>query len=335
MEKILKAKRRFFRKEKNIFLDTVEEKLKEYGYEYQRKSFGKIIKSINLETKCDNPDFIFIAHYDTGTITHFWYNWLVKFFGHNVLLKIFSKIVSIIHISFLLPFAILLAMFLFVNFNFIFWVLCILIFSFFIPNKNNFDDNTSGVIALLLLAKKVKGNGVDNVKFIFVDNEEKGLFGSRAHRKYLEEEQLIFFNSKIIGIDCVGKDEIPLIVKYAKSRFAEHLQREIKNEFGTCTSVKTDLPHSDAFSFADKYAALDISFVSKAVISSGYYIRKVHTSKDNEIDLNKIEKFTNALANVIKDRNAEKLKTAFSNVIKNNNLDELTNAIANAFKDKN
>ena len=37
MDKILELQRRFFRKEKNKFLDTVEEKLTGYGYEFERK----------------------------------------------------------------------------------------------------------------------------------------------------------------------------------------------------------------------------------------------------------------------------------------------------------
>ena len=49
----------FFREEKNQFLEVVEEQLTEYGYESERKSFEKIVKSVNLETKCDKPEFIF------------------------------------------------------------------------------------------------------------------------------------------------------------------------------------------------------------------------------------------------------------------------------------
>jgi len=44
IDKILEVQRRFYRKEKNRFLDAVEEKLTEYGYEFERKKFGRIIK---------------------------------------------------------------------------------------------------------------------------------------------------------------------------------------------------------------------------------------------------------------------------------------------------
>jgi len=172
--------------------------------------------------------------------------------------------------------------------------------SMLFPNKKNFDDNTSGVIALLKLAKKLKDNGINNVKFLFVDNEEWGLFGSKAHRKYLEKEKLILPHCKIISLDCVGGEgEIPLIMRNGKSEYAEFFQTEIQKEFELCKSVKMALPSSDNYSFR-KYGAFNISFVKRAKIPVGYYIPNIHSSKDSKIDLHKIEKLTDTLTNVIK-----------------------------------
>ncbi|MCL2502031.1 MAG: M28 family peptidase, partial [Bacteroidales bacterium] len=195
MEKILEIQRRFFRKEKNQFLHAVEEKLTEYGYEWERKSFGKIVKSVNLETKCDRPEFIFIAHYDTGAIVPFWLSWLSKLLGVNsiastaaivILMLILSKTSAYWHVI-----------------SYLYIIFRVSFLSFLIPNKKNLDDNTSGVIALLELAKRCKENGINRAKFIFVDNEEWGLFGSRAHAKYFKRERLISPRCKIISIDCV------------------------------------------------------------------------------------------------------------------------------------
>ena len=295
MEKILKIQRRFFRNEKNQFLDTIEEKLTEYNYEFERKFFNNIFKSVNLETKCDKPDFIFIAHYDTGTIIPFWINWLTKLVGMNniVLVMIFlyflQEIIANTHSKIS---------------SVIFAIICISLLSIFIPNKKNFDDNTSGIIALLELAKKFKKNGIDNVKFIFADNEEFGLIGSNAHKKYLEKEQLIPSHCKVISIDCVGgKGEMPLIVQNSKSEYAKIFQREIQKEFELCQSINTIIPFSDNYSFR-KYGALNISFASRAVVSSGYYIPNVHSIKDDKIDLDKIEKLTNILVKIINNINS-------------------------------
>jgi hypothetical protein len=40
--------------------------------------------------------------------------------------------------------------------------------------------------------------------------------------------------------------------------------------------------------------------VNKAVIPSGYSISKIHSYHDNFIDLHKIEKLTDVLANIVK-----------------------------------
>jgi len=298
MDKILEIQRRFFRKEKNKFLDTVEEKLTEYGYEFERKQFGNIIKSVNLETKTEQPpEFIFMAHYDTGPTIPFWLSWVMKLFGHNHLLLMcifmwllfrFASTVDI-HSCYYISFDITLRTLIMLTFLII-----------LIPNKKNFDDNTSGVISLLSLAKKCKENGIENVKFVFVDLEEVGLFGSREHKRYLEKEKLISSNCKIISIDCVGGvAKFPLIVRNSKSDYAKLFHDEIQKEFEDCKSIHSFIPFSDNYSFT-KYGALNISFVNKAIVPGGYSLPNVHSSNDVHLNLPRIEKLTDTLLNIVK-----------------------------------
>ena len=293
MDKLLELPRRFFRKEKNRFLDTVGENLAESGYDFERINFGSIIKSINLETKSVQPEFVFMAHYDTGTIMPFWFSWLLKIFGVNnqwlmiIIMCFFINLLSILgnfHISF----------------NIAYWIIFISFFIIVVPNKRNFDDNTSGVIALLSLAGKCKENNIDNVKFIFIDNEELGLFGSRAHRKYMEKMKTISPDSKIISLDCVGVGKTPLIIKNSKSKYESILFKNVKDEFELCKIIKMIMPLSDNFSFR-KYGALNISFADKAIIPFGYSLSKIHSSKDNFINLQQIERLTDVLINFIKE----------------------------------
>lgn len=291
MEKLLKMQRRFFRKEKNKFLDAVEEKLIEYGYESERKEFKGILKSVNLETKSAQPDLIFIAHYDTGTIMPFWISWLMKLCGINnqilmlIPLFIFFVLLSGLGIQY-------------IAFQILYLIFALSFLFILIPNRKNLDDNTSGVIALLSLAKKCKENNINNVKFIFVDNEELGLIGSDVHRKYLEKKRLIFPHSKIISIDCVGFGDFPIIIRNSKSDYEPLFYNELQNKFGVCKSIKMVLPCSDNYSFK-RYGALNISFVNKAIVPSGYYIPRIHSPKDNSIDLNKIESLTDVLVSVV------------------------------------
>jgi Zn-dependent M28 family amino/carboxypeptidase len=63
-----------------------------------------------------------------------------------------------------------------------------------VPKSNGFNDNTSGVVSLLLLIK----NKFDNVEIVFTDREETGFVGAE---EYLEETKNILMN---INVDVVG-----------------------------------------------------------------------------------------------------------------------------------
>lgn len=297
MQKILTIKKRFNRSSKIKFLNIIKGKLNEYGYEYEEKKFWRILTSINLETKNDNPEYIFIAHYDTGTIMPFWMNWLMKLIGINRQFLMIFLLIGFINVF--IPFV--------ENYQPIIGeILSALIFIplllMLIPNSKNYDDNTSGVITLLKLAKQLKNKGIQNVKFIFVDNEELGLFGSAAHKRYLKQKNLISNACKVISIDCVGgSGEIPLIIRNSKSDYEEIFRKAIEKEFNECKTVNMLLPASDNFSFKE-YGAINISFVDKTIIPNGYYIKDIHSYKDKAIDLDKIDRLCNTLTEIINEK---------------------------------
>jgi phosphoribosylamine--glycine ligase len=119
----------------------------------------------------------------------------------------------------------------------------------------------------------------------------------------LEKENLISPNCKIISIDCVGGvAKFPLIVRNSKSDYAKLFHDEIQKEFEDCKSIHSFIPFSDNYSFT-KYGALNISFVNKAIVPGGYSLPNVHSSNDVHIDLNRIEKLTDALMNIVKKEN--------------------------------
>lgn len=304
MEKILQLQQRLKRKDKNIFLDAVEEKLTEYGYEFERIRLGRIVKSVNLETKSSQPDYIFMAHYDTPTRLPSWILWLMKFCGQNNQFLMIGLIALLFFVFFaiveLAPalFSIEAEMISIIIIGLAYIILIISFIPVLIPNKNNFDDNTSGVIALLSLAKKCKEQGIENVKFVFVDTEEIGLFGSRAHRRYLEREKLISRNCKVISLDCVGAGDFPVVIRNSKSSYAASLHNALQETFADAKSIRMIMPMSDNFSFT-KYGAINISFMNKAIIPTGYYIPNIHSAKDDKVDLDKIEKLTDTLAGYI------------------------------------
>jgi hypothetical protein len=73
-------------------------------------------------------------------------------------------------------------------------------------NKNNANDNTSGVVSVLEMARTMPEHLRDRVCFVLFDLEEAGLIGSSSFRK---KHKKTTDNQIILNLDCVGDgDEI-------------------------------------------------------------------------------------------------------------------------------
>ena len=68
-------------------------------------------------------------------------------------------------------------------------------------NKNNYNDNTSGVATVLSVLDRVDANNRDKVAFILFDNEEKGKKGAKA---YFKDHKDFMSDKLLINFDCVG-----------------------------------------------------------------------------------------------------------------------------------
>ena len=71
-------------------------------------------------------------------------------------------------------------------------------------NKNNANDNTSGVITLLEIARTLPENQRHKVCFVLFDLEEAGLIGSASYRKIHKKET---DQQLILNLDCVGEGD--------------------------------------------------------------------------------------------------------------------------------
>ena len=90
-------------------------------------------------------------------------------------------------------------------------------------NKNNANDNTSGVITLFKGAFALEPGKKSNVAFIFFDNEEKGLLGSFAFKKRYKE---IARSKLVFNFDSVGNgDQLYLFYPPAIQNTPELLAR--------------------------------------------------------------------------------------------------------------
>lgn len=97
-------------------------------------------------------------------------------------------------------------------------------FSFYLWSDKyiQYDDNTSGLVACILLAELLL-NYKDIIKLVFFDNEEKIRKGSEEFIK--NNSELIIDRLKVLNLDCVGRG------KHIAISFSEGKILKRKNEF--------------------------------------------------------------------------------------------------------
>lgn len=165
-------------------------------------------------------------------------------------------------------------------------IVTLLILMFIGPaNKTNLNDNTSGVVTLLELYDKLTEEQRKECAFVFFDNEEKGLIGSsyfnKKYKKLMKDRFLVNF-------DCVGDGDF-VFIHYNKN--AKDKKETITNCFSE--NEKKVLLNSNGFS---QYSSDQIWFKNAIGVATlkynktlGYYLDKIHTSKDTNLDEKNIE----------------------------------------------
>lgn len=153
-------------------------------------------------------------------------------------------------------------------------------------NPHTANDNTSGVLTVLLLAKKMKDK--PGVAFVLFDNEEKGLFGSQAFIKAHPQAARRF----LVNLDCVGDGDTLLYtgmkvgMRMPQAKRLLAAMERIAPEYGM-RAVSGEFPKwiypSDQmlFSRGTAFAALK----GKRIL----YMDRIHTAKDTVLEERNIE----------------------------------------------
>lgn len=82
----------------------------------------------------------------------------------------------------------------------VYWIFLLLLI-FGPANKTNVNDNTSGVVTLLEIARTLPENQRHKVCFVLFDLEEAGLVGASSYRK---KHKKATDNQLVLNLDCVG-----------------------------------------------------------------------------------------------------------------------------------
>ena len=296
-------------KQKTEFIEYLTNRVISYGYKpeniHVEERFKWIFKTRNIIVgNPDNAKIYLTAHYDTCAVS-FLPNFM---FPTNPFFYIISQVILVFLVCFIawwfmVPFA------LFVEnpnaciYSFMF-ALIVMQFqlTYGIKNKHNANDNTSGVLTLLCIMKRLPPNIRNKVCFVFFDNEEKGLLGSIffAQKHHHSQKRLL------INFDCVGDGDNVLLVSKKSAReskifplltksFEKSVKhRDIKLLFKKAFPLR--LP-SDQMCF-DKGIA--VATLKKKWFAR--YCARIHTRFDTKCDMDNIEYLSDAIIKFLKER---------------------------------
>ncbi len=339
----MKQKIRFTNDQKTGAIDEIKTTMLNYAVEMkitEGKNRNVYSKGIN------DADIIFMAHYDTPlstnekaylikTISRFWaaliaVAWIcmAKFLyiiGNSIVkewLKHGKRMAVSLFIASILTTIIFII-------GFIILVFVSTKVALLFPRKinvNNYNDNTSGIIGIFKIAEALVGTENKNVGFIFFDNEEKGLKGSKS---FVSENKLNA--SLIVNLDCIAtknaidgihvfrkKDKISSnIIDSALSIYENSTSNKVqihtyKRIFSKLKLININsifngyLGGSDFMNFKN-YNVLSVTRCDIKFLS-GYYIPFVHSSKDTEANSSpdEIIRIANTMVEIVKDFNLKK-----------------------------
>lgn len=166
-------------------------------------------------------------------------------------------------------------------------------------NKNNANDNTSGVVTVLEIAKTLPENLRDQVCFVLFDLEEAGLIGSSS---YFKSHKSAAQNQIVLNLDCVGDgDEIlffpnkKLIKDHGKMAW---LCRAVGHYGKKSITVKHKgfrYYPSDQRHFP--YGVGIAAFRRKKLL--GHYCSRIHTKKDTVLETTNVNILRAAIITLI------------------------------------
>lgn len=161
-------------------------------------------------------------------------------------------------------------------------------------NKNNANDNSSGVAALFEIMERLPEERRDKAAFILFDNEEKGLKGSKAFAKAHAE---IKQNKMIINLDCVGDGENIMLSANKQTREMPAfsvLDDAMKQQSGRIyhmNKLEKCIYNSDQKNFK---CGIAVCACRKSKFC--YYFDKIHTNKDVVCDQKNLDFIADGLA---------------------------------------
>ena len=283
-------------KQKQKFIKWLKKHLDEHDYkldeQHYKKGRGRNLIVGNPET----AEIILTAHYDTppnalfpmsiivGSIPMYILGQIFIFFPIILVLWLLQRAVS----AFFGDLGIWSEMMPFFWSEISLWALIVLFLWFFqmimgFANRKNANDNTSGVAVLLSLLEDLPRERRSIVCFVFFDEEEKGLVGSKFFNKSYHEK---IRSKPVINFDCVAHGQHLMFItrkEFKESRFYEILA-EVTAGKALIKEAKKYVYPSDQLVFKK---SVGVAALNKMPVV-GYYLSRLHSRFDREFNVDNI-----------------------------------------------
>ena len=162
-------------------------------------------------------------------------------------------------------------------------------------NRNNANDNTSGVVTLLETMTALPEALRSEVCFVLFDLEEAGLVGSAVYRKLHKDATE---NQVVLNMDCVGHGDVIQIVPVKKAKEDQILLDKLSAVCGKTGNKELRLRSkgfyqgsSDHKNFPKGVAIMAFQY-KKGI---GLYCGRIHTWRDKILDTENVSLLRNAL----------------------------------------
>ena len=292
--------------QKNAFISDVTEYVKSHDYAVRVEENKRGIRNIVIGN-LNSAKYLITAHYDTpasiGLPNFIVPNNPVLFFGIQLLVVSLLLGVSFgvgvvayqftknDSVSYLIGYFAYLALFLLMIKG--------------PANRNNANDNTSGVVTVLEILSKLPQKLRSDVCFVLFDKEEGGLIGSaifrKTHKKTTE-------NMIVLNLDCVGDGDVIQLTPIKNARIDQVLLNDLAGICGNTGDKELRLRSkgfyggsSDHKNFPKGVAIM--AFHHKPVI--GLYCGRIHTWRDTVLDETNVQILSNALISFLDARNTQ------------------------------
>ena len=272
------------KQQKQEFRDAVQSYLSQFGYSASVEKGSLGCRNMVIGDP-ETAQYLITAHYDTCarlpipnliTPCNFW-----AFLGYQLVVMLLMLLVPAI------PGA--LAGLLAGSFDvgYYVWFLCVWAVIALVmigpANKHNANDNTSGVVTLLEIARSLPESQRGKVCFVLFDLEEAGLIGSAAYRKAHKKAS---DSQLVLNLDCVGDGDH---IRFFPTKKLEKDRKKLTSLYKAWGyfGKKDVLVHEKGFSvYPSDQANFPYGVGICALRKKGktLYLSRIHTPKDTILE---------------------------------------------------